>query len=170
MNRKVLIIGSLVSLPLIAFLAVSFRFDPRAIDSPLVGRPAPEFVLADLEGNVVSSKSLAGKPVVLNFWATWCVPCMYEHPVFVQAARRYEGKVEFLGVIYQDEEQDIRRFLAQRGSWGPSLVDPDTRVAIAYGVYGVPETFFIDAEGVIVQKLAQAVTPGMLDRILGPLL
>ncbi len=170
MNRKVLVVGSLLTLPLLAFLAVSFRFDPRSIESPLIGQPAPDFVLTDLDGNVVSSKDLAGRPLVLNFWATWCVPCMYEHPVFVEGARRYAGRVEFVGVVYQDNERDIRRFLAERGSWGPSLVDPDTRVAIAYGVYGVPETFFIDRDGVVVEKLAQPVDAATLDRILGKLL
>lgn len=170
MNWRVLLIGSALTLPVLIFLGIAFRFNPNAIDSPLVGKPAPEFVLTDLDGNTVSSAALAGQPVVLNFWATWCQPCLYEHPVFVDGARRYEGRVKFVGVVYQDEPASIRRFIAQRGGWGPALLDRDSKVAIAYGVYGVPETFFIDRHGTIVEKLAQPVDRATLDRLLGAML
>ena len=170
MNKKVLLIGGLISLPVLVFLAISFQFDPRQIDSPLLGKQAPGFVLQDLEGNEVNLEALRGKPVMLNFWATWCQPCIVEHPVLQAGARRYADRVHFLGVIYQDETDAIRRFIRQKGSWGPSLIDPDVKVGIAYGVYGAPETFFIDADGVIVEKVTGALSPARLDHILGALL
>ncbi|MDH3254447.1 MAG: redoxin domain-containing protein [Acidobacteriota bacterium] len=170
MNKKVLLTGSLLSLPVLVFLGISFRFDPRTIDSPLIGKTAPGFALEDLDGNRIDLAALRGKPVLLNFWATWCQPCIVEHPVLQAAARRYADRVHFLGVIYQDENDAILRFLRQRGSWGPSLVDPDVKVGIAYGVYGAPETFFIDSSGIVAEKVTGPLSPGQLDRILGGLL
>ncbi len=170
MNRKVLLFGTLLVAPLLIFLALSFRFNPNLIDSPLIGKPAPAFTLRDLDGEVVRLRDLAGRPVVINFWATWCQPCIVEHPVLISGARRYSGRVTFLGVVYQDRPELIRQFLRERGAWGPSLLDPDNGVALAYGVYGAPETFFIDAAGVIAEKVTGPVSPGQLDRILGGLL
>lgn len=158
MNRTVLVIGALIVVPLLVFLAIAFRFDPRTIESPLVGKPAPEFALVDLDGRRVDLAELEGKPVVINFWATWCQPCVVEHPMLVEAARIYDGRAHFLGIVYQDEPDLIRRFVDRRGAWGPALLDPDSRVAIAYGVYGAPETFILDADGTIVRKVT-----GMLD-------
>ena len=152
MNRTVLIVGAVLTLPMLVFLAIGLQNDPRQIDSPLIGKKAPPFALMDLDGQRVSLEELRGRPVLLNFWATYCVPCVAEHGTFQAATRRLGDEVVFLGVIYHDETALIRRFLAQRGSWGRTLVDPEAQVAIAYGVYGVPETFLIDREGVIVDK------------------
>jgi len=170
MNRKVLIVGALIVTPLLIFLALSFGKDPRAIDSPLVGRMAPDFALRGLDGEMVRLADLRGKPVVINFWATWCQPCIAEHPVLQAGARQYEGRAEFLGVIYQDEPAKIQAFLDRRGAWGPSLVDEAGTVAIAYGVYGAPETFFIDPDGVIVKKLTGSVYPDELANQLNSML
>ncbi len=170
MNRVALVLGAIFVIPLLIFLALSFRNDPRAIDSPLIGKSAPTFTLADLNGDIHSLAAARGRPVVLNFWATWCQPCVVEHPVLVAYARRYAGRVEFVGVIYQDKPELIREFLIQRGTWGPALIDPGSEVAIAYGVYGAPETFIVDADGTIVERIAGLVTPEALDRILGALL
>ncbi len=170
MNRTVVLVGALIVTPLIVVLALSFGKDPRAIDSPLIGKAAPTFTLRDLDGDVVALEELRGQPVVLNFWATWCQPCVVEHPLLIASANRYEGQVRFVGVIYQDEPQDIRRFVSQRGSWGPSLIDTDGDVAIAYGVYGAPETYFISSDGVIAEKVVGAIRPDVMASILGPLL
>jgi cytochrome c biogenesis protein CcmG/thiol:disulfide interchange protein DsbE len=170
MNKAALIVGALIVTPLLVVLALSFGKDPRAIDSPLVGKTAPTFVLQDLDGQLVSLEELRGQPVVLNFWATWCQPCVVEHPVLVASAQRYKGQARFIGVIYQDEPEDIRKFLSQRGSWGPTLQDSDGKVAIAYGVYGAAETFFISSEGVIARKVTGAIHPDVMTSILGQLL
>jgi cytochrome c biogenesis protein CcmG/thiol:disulfide interchange protein DsbE len=170
MNRKVLIVGGLVVVPLLVFLAISFNFNPNLIDSPLIGKPAPDFTLQDLDGNIWSLAELKGKPVVINFWATWCQPCIAEHPVFLGAADFYGDQVQFLGVIYNDEVPQIRRFIAQRGAWGPALVDPDVAVAIAYGVYGAPETYFIGRDGTIVEKVTGPVDGSMMRRLVDGML
>ncbi len=157
MNRTVLIVGTLITVPLLVFLALSFGKDPRAIDSPLIGKPAPAFALRDLDGQPLSLADLRGQPAVLNFWATWCQPCIVEHPVLMTAAREYAGRVRFVGIVYQDEPELIRRFQVERGAWGPALVDPDGSVAIAYGVYGAPETFFLDSTGTVRRKVTGAL-------------
>jgi len=170
MNRTVLIVGAVIVVPLLVFLALAFQSDPRQIDSPLVGKTAPPFALTDLEGRLWQLEDLRGKPVVINFWATWCQPCMVEHPILIAGSRRYGDDVQFLGVIYQDRPAAIQRFLDRSGSWGPSLVDEGSQVAIAYGVYGAPETFFIDPDGVIVEKVVGIVTPEILAEHLGGML
>ncbi|HEX2122195.1 MAG TPA: redoxin domain-containing protein, partial [Thermoanaerobaculia bacterium] len=123
--------------------------------SPLIGKPAPEFALREVgTGRTVDLTSFKGKPVVINFWATWCAPCWDEHPVLVANARMHEPQVQFLGVVFQDTEEKILGFLQQRGSGYPTLVDDKGKTAIAYGVGGVPETYFLDADGTIVSKFS----------------
>jgi len=170
MNRLVLIFGLLIIAPLLIFLALSFGKDPRALDSPLVGKPAPNFVLMGIDGELVRLEEFRGQPVFLNFWATWCQPCIVEHPVLRAGAKRYEGRVQFLGVVYHDEVEKIQAFLDSRGEWGPTLLDEDGSVAVAYGVYGAPETFFIDRDGIIVEKFTGPLYPEFLRRKLDSLL
>ncbi len=153
MNRKVFAAGLLVTLPLLAVLVVNLGRDPHAVDSPLIRKPAPPFTLAPVGGGApVSLASLRGRPVVINFWATWCVPCYQEHPVLAQTARALGPQVQFLGIVYDDEEARVKAFLAEKGSAYPSLMDAGGKTAIAYGVYGVPETYFVDPQGTIVAK------------------
>jgi cytochrome c biogenesis protein CcmG, thiol:disulfide interchange protein DsbE len=158
-NRKVLVAGVVIALPLLAVLVANLGRDPHSVRSPLVGRPAPPFSLVPVGGGTpISLESLHGKPVVINFWATWCVPCFQEHAVLVDSARSL-ADVQFLGIVYEDEEARTGEFLRQRGTAYPSLMDKDGKTAIAYGVFGVPETFFIDRVGRIVEKVV-----GPLDR------
>jgi cytochrome c biogenesis protein CcmG/thiol:disulfide interchange protein DsbE len=154
-NRKVLVIGLAAVLPLVGVLLANIDRDPNPSlqRSPMLGRTAPPFSLVPVGGGPpVSLEALRGRPVVVNFWATWCAPCMQEHEVLQQAARAHGAQVQFLGVVYDDEESRVRQFLARYGTAYPSLLDDNGRTAIAYGVYGVPETYFIDAQGQIVQK------------------
>jgi cytochrome c biogenesis protein CcmG/thiol:disulfide interchange protein DsbE len=151
-NKRVLVVGAAIVLPLLAILVANLGRDPHMVRSPLVGRPAPPFSLQPVGGGAAATlESFRGKPLVINFWATWCVPCFEEHPALAAAARGLPD-VQFIGVVYEDEEARTQAFLKERGSTYPSLMDPDGRTAIAYGVFGVPETFFIDAEGRIVEK------------------
>lgn len=163
MNRTVLIAGAAITLALVAILFVGLGKDPQAIDSPLVGRPAPEFVLKAVgSGQDIDLQRLRGKPVVVNFWATWCVPCYEEHPVLVENARSIGPGVQFVGVVFNDTEQNILSFLHQRGYAYPTLLDEQGKTAIAYGVGGVPETFFINPRGTIVAKYAGPLTSELL--------
>lgn len=156
-NLWVLGVGLSLVLVLVAILFSGFGKDPRAVPSVLDGRVAPPWTLADFEGQHVSLDGLRGTPVVLNFWSTWCGPCKYEHPILQEAQAR-NPDVRFLGVLYSDEPDKARRYLRGAGSAYPNLVDEGNRVAIDYGVAGVPETFFIDREGVIKHKFVGPLT------------
>ena len=100
------------------------------------------------DGSTLSMASLRGKPLILNFWATWCGPCWEEHPTLVANARELGESVQFVGVVFQDSEEKIQTFLTQRGSAYPTLIDEKGKTAIAYGVGGIPETYFLDKNGV----------------------
>jgi cytochrome c biogenesis protein CcmG, thiol:disulfide interchange protein DsbE len=156
-----------LALPIVALLtwllAFGFGRDPGAIQSPLVGKAAPLFVLKPTHGHQsVSLAALRGTPVILNFWASWCVGCRVEHPYLVQAERRWGRQVHFIGIVYEDSAAAADDFMRGYGSAWPDLVDPNSAVAINYGVYGVPETFFIDGAGRVMAKRIGPLTPSLL--------
>lgn len=169
---SVLLVGLLLVGPLIWVLRRGFDFDPHYIESPLVGRNAPDFSLPSLDGDkTVQLADLGGKPTVVNFWATWCIPCKQEHPMLVEAARAYGDAVNFVGIVYQDEPANIHAWLNRNGGYAfPILIDQGTSAAIAYGVYGVPESFVLDASGLIVHKFTGPIDPTQLQSLLGSLL
>jgi cytochrome c biogenesis protein CcmG/thiol:disulfide interchange protein DsbE len=153
-NRTVLINGLIIVAAVVFVLFAGLGKDPQHIDSPLIGKPAPPFALKAVgTGETIDLESLRGKPVILNFWATWCGPCYDEHPTLVANARNLPN-VQFVGVVFNDDEDKIQRFLAQRGAAYPTLLDANGKTAIAYGVGGVPETYFINPAGTIVAKFA----------------
>lgn len=154
-----LMIGLALVVPLIWLFVRGLGFDPKDVASPLIGKPAPAFALEGLDGARLTSDSLRGRPVILNFSATWCVPCRAEHPELVMAAKRF-ADARVVGVIYEDDPAAVKAWVG-KGAF-PTLIDPGGQTAIAYGVYGVPETFFIDARGIIRDKVKGPVD---LDRI-----
>ena len=145
--------------------------DPRELPSPLIGRPAPAFELVSIDGRMIDSATLRGKTVLVNFWASWCFECIEEHRVLIEAQEQYGPDLVIIGVLYQDSVNDALAFLARYGDGGwPNLIDTDGRLAIDYGVSGVPESFFIDAAGTVRYKQWGAVTRSVLDAQLPALL
>jgi len=171
MNWRNALIAALVVVPLLILLALGFGHDPREVPSVLTGHPAPELTLTSLTGQTVRLADLRGKPVVVNFWSTWCEPCKTEAPLLRQAALAYGGRVHFVGIIYEDEPDRVRQYLSERPLGYMQLIDPKSLTAIDFGVAGVPESFIIDAAGIIRHKeagmLSAEVIEGTLDRLLG---
>jgi cytochrome c biogenesis protein CcmG/thiol:disulfide interchange protein DsbE len=182
---KKVFIPLIVFLGLVVFLAIGLKRDPREIPSPLLNKAAPEFSLFTLEGeDKFSPAQMQGKVWIFNVWATWCVACREEHPVLVAFAQQY--KVPIVGLSYKEiQPQDAAAkaspevklqvarersvvWLKRHGNpYVTSVMDLDGRVGIQYGVYGVPETYVIDKQGVIRYKRVGVVTPELLaDKIL----
>ena len=152
--------------PVLGLLAYGFRVNPHDIPSPLVGRPAAPFVLRTFDGKDVSLASLRGRVVVLNFWASWCYPACYEEaPALERSWRAYRDReVSVVGVAIQDRPDAARKFIADFSLSFPNAPDPDGKVSVDYGVYGVPETFFIDRAGRIRRKQTGAVSDDLFRR------
>jgi cytochrome c biogenesis protein CcmG/thiol:disulfide interchange protein DsbE len=155
----------LACVPLIILLAYGFRTDPKAIPSPLVQKLAPGFRIAIYGGDDLSLEGLKGKPVVVNFWASWCYPACYEEAPLLQATwQKYKDKgLTMIGVDIQDKEESAREFMRRFNFTFPNGPDPGSKISIDYGVYGVPETFFIDRQGQITYKHVGALTPELIE-------
>jgi cytochrome c biogenesis protein CcmG, thiol:disulfide interchange protein DsbE len=153
-------------------LAYGLGRDPRFIASPLPGRAAPDFKLPMLEtADSLELSELRGSVVLVNFWASWCLPCRAEHPILLDGARKYMPQgVRFIGITYNDAVEDSKRWLQEMGQAFPSLTDTGARTAINYGVAGVPETFIIDKHGVVAFKKFGPITAEELTRQLDSLL
>jgi cytochrome c biogenesis protein CcmG/thiol:disulfide interchange protein DsbE len=158
-------------LVLLVFLGAGLQLNPREVPSPLIGKAAPGFALTRLDdpSRVVKREELLGQVWMLNVWASWCTPCREEHPLLVELGKR--KLVPIYGLNYKDTRPQAQGFLAQLGNpYEASLFDSDGRVGIDFGVYGVPETFIIDREGVIRLKHIGALTPEVLRTRIEPLL
>ena len=170
MGRVRWLIVPVAVVPLAWLLLQGIGRDPRNIPTPLTGEPMPAFSLADLDGNRVEADTLRGRPVVLNFWASWCAPCVEEHAVLAEAAQEHGDAVAIIGVLYQDEPAAALDFLARYGDYGwPSVIDEGGRLAIEFGVTGPPETFFIDADGIVRARESGPLTDEVLRAELAPL-
>jgi cytochrome c biogenesis protein CcmG/thiol:disulfide interchange protein DsbE len=150
----------LSAIPVLALLAYGFRTNPRDIPSPLVGRPAAAFRLTSFAGQPIALDALRGRVVVLNFWASWCYPACYEEaPALERSWREWRDRgVTVVGVAIQDTEDKAKKFIEDFGLTFVNAPDATGRVSIDYGVYGVPETFFIDRRGRIRAKHVGPVT------------
>ncbi len=153
---------------LVGFLAVGLRHDPHEVPSPLIDKPAPAFQLAQLNDSsrTFSAADMRGKVWLLNVWASWCVTCRDEHPLLLQYAR--SGALPIYGLNYKDKREDALSWLGELGDpYVLSVSDNDGRVGIDYGVYGAPETYLIDRDGIIRFKQVGPVTPDIWqDKIL----
>jgi cytochrome c biogenesis protein CcmG/thiol:disulfide interchange protein DsbE len=155
---------------LLIFLAIGLGHDPHEVPSPLINKPAPAFQLPQLQdpGKSFSAADMRGKVWLLNVWATWCMPCREEHPLLVELSR--SGAVPIYGLDYKDKREDALSLLSEMGN--PYVLcasDADGRVAIDYGVYGVPETYVIDREGVIRFKQVGPLTTEAIQNTVLPL-
>ena len=169
MKRLYWTIGVFVAL--LALLAVGLKLNPREVPSPLIGKPAPAFelpLLAKPEQRF-SEKTLLGKPWVLNVWASWCPPCLAEHPVVSQMSR--SGLAPVVGLNYKDTREEALPWLERNGNPFQVVVfDPNGRIGIDYGVYGVPETYVIDRAGIIRYKHIGPLTPEVVQERIEPML
>ncbi|OYT99658.1 MAG: DsbE family thiol:disulfide interchange protein [Burkholderiales bacterium PBB1] len=160
----------LVFVVMAGFLAIGLKLDPREVPSPLIGKPAPAFDLPQLAApdQRLAAKDLRGQVWLLNVWASWCVACRQEHPLLVEIAKT--GQLKLYGLNYKDKRDDALGWLNRYGNpYLQSVSDTDGLVGIDYGVYGVPETFVIDKQGVIRYKQIGPVTPEALRDKLLPL-
>lgn len=160
-----------VFLALVSLLAIGLTRDPRLVPSPLVGQPAPAFALTDLQqpDHTVTRADLLGKVFLLNVWATWCVSCRAEHEVLMQIAR--QGDVPIYGLNYKDDRQEAVRWLERLGNpYVRNLYDPEGQVGLDLGVYGTPESFLVDQNGVILHKHVGPITAAIWQQELRPLI
>ena len=145
-----LIVALAVIGALLGLFAVTIGRGTTAGTLSHVGRPAPAFSLERLDGGRLSLGDLSGRPVVLNFWASWCQPCREEAAMLMKLAADHADRgVAVIGVVYQDDAASASDFMRRYGQTYPGLVDPSGRTALDYGVFGIPETYFIDSTGVI---------------------
>ncbi len=172
----------LMVLPLLAFIVLAALFwlrlgsgDPSRIPSALIGRPAPQTTLPQLEGLQndgaqvpgLDPAAFKGKVSLVNVWASWCVPCHDEAPLLVELAK--DKRMQLVGINYKDAPDNARRFLGRYGNpFGRVGTDANGRASIEWGVYGVPETFIVGREGTIVYKLVGPITPDNIEAVLKP--
>jgi cytochrome c biogenesis protein CcmG/thiol:disulfide interchange protein DsbE len=172
-RRRLLLFGIPLALFVLvgAFLAIGLTRDPSTLPSALVGKPAPEFKLPPIYGrdeHGLSRADLGGRPMLVNVFASWCVPCRVEHPLISELA---EQGVVVQAINYKDRPEDAKAWLAELGDHFEHVgADRDGRVAIDWGVYGVPETFVIDKDGRIAYRHVGPIQPNDLERTILPLL
>ena len=169
-RRRVLMLPMLLFLALATFLALGLGRDPRLVPSPLIGKPVPEFALAPVQGRTaaLASADLHGQVSLVNVFASWCAACREEHPLFMALAAA--GTIPIHGLNYKDRPEDAAAWLDALGDpYTRTGADLDGRVGIDWGVYGVPETFLIDAQGHIVFKQIGPITADLLTQKLLPL-
>jgi len=153
------------------FLAVGLTLNPREIPSPLIGKPVPEFSLPPVQGRTLglSSADLKGEVSLVNVFASWCVACRAEHPLLMEL--RDKGVVAVHGLNYKDRPADAEKWLNELGDpYTRTGADINGRVAIDWGVYGVPETFLIDRQGRIAYKQIGPLNPEVLEKTILPLI
>ena len=169
-RRRELVWGAGVVLVVLVGVGAAFgaRFgtDPSVVDSPMIGKPMPEVTLPYLEreGDLALT-DLEADVLVVNFWASWCVPCREEHDDLLAAAARYDDQgVTFVGIVFQDRPEQAIAFLDELGRGYDHLLDPGSRAAIDFGVFGIPETYFVDGDGIVRAKIVGASDLGLLSQ------
>jgi cytochrome c biogenesis protein CcmG/thiol:disulfide interchange protein DsbE len=153
------------------FLAIGLKLNPTEIPSPFIGKPAPAFSAATLDNpqQQLTPADLQGKVWLFNVWASWCTSCRAEHPVLNELAKQKAALI--IGLNYKDTREDALNWLGRLGNpYDVSVTDPEGRIGIDWGVYGVPETFVVDKKGIIRHKQTGPVTPESVRQTLSPLI
>ena len=164
------LIPLLIFIMLVTFLGIGLTLDPREVPSPLIDKPMPEFSLQQLEDSQknIGSGNFVGQVALLNVWASWCIACREEHPLLLELAD--SGAVDIFGLNYKDKRTDAIQWLHYFGNpYLTSAHDLDGKVGIDFGVYGVPETFIIDQQGIIRYKHVGPITRQVIDDEILPL-
>ncbi|MGI8658947.1 MAG: TlpA family protein disulfide reductase [Candidatus Limnocylindria bacterium] len=166
-----LVAAAIVPLLLLGVLGIVLLSRAPSASPTAIGRPAPDFTVADLDGNPIRLADLRGRPVIVNFWASWCGPCVEEFPLLNAAAaeHREEGLV-VVGIVYRDRSEAARDFMARNGGTWPSAMDPGERVATDYGILGAPETYFIGRDGSIVARQIGQISASSLNEKLAAII
>ncbi|MEA2717615.1 MAG: cytochrome c biosis protein CcmG, thiol:disulfide interchange protein DsbE [Actinomycetota bacterium] len=170
-TRRALWIAVGVAVPvflLVVVLATRPAASTRQVRSPLLGKAAPAAESTTIDGDAVKLSALHGQWVVVNFFATWCVPCRIEHSELEQfhTSHRAAGDASVLGVVFGDSAQAVKEFRTDEGGDWPMLTDPDGRIALNFGVSGVPESFLVDPDGIVRSRILGGVRAADLDRLL----
>ncbi len=153
-----------VLLPVLVVFGTRLDKDATQVPTVLIGKPAPAFDLRTVDGRSVSPSQLAGKPYVVNFWASWCPPCREEHGTLRAFWERYrDSGVQLLGVIFKDSPSAARAFQQDLGGDWPLVEDPGGRTAVEFGLVAPPETFIVNSRGIISAKFIGALKPGQLE-------
>jgi cytochrome c biogenesis protein CcmG/thiol:disulfide interchange protein DsbE len=171
LRNLLFILPVLLFITLAAYFALALRpgNDPRELPSALLNKEAPRFSLAGLDGAGIARDGLKGGPVLINFFASWCVPCRIEHPLLMRLAEH--DHVPLYGIDYKDQPEAARKLLARFGDPYRAIgQDSDGRTGLDFGVYGVPETYVIDGKGYIRKRFVGPLTAQQVDKELLPLL
>jgi cytochrome c biogenesis protein CcmG/thiol:disulfide interchange protein DsbE len=171
MRRALYLLPLILFMVLVGYFAMALRpgYDPQTLPSAMIDKEAPAFDLAGLNGEGISRDGLKGGPVLINFFASWCVPCRVEQPVLMRLANREH--VPLYGIDYKDQPEDANKLLAQFGDpYRRVGLDPDGHVGLDFGVYGVPETYVLDASGHIRKRFVGPLTAEEVEKELLPLL
>lgn len=173
-GRAALAIAVTVGVVLLLLVVVLFTrkgADEKATYTPLQDKPVPEVKGTTIDGSSYDIDEHRGRWVVVNFFATWCVPCQQEHPELTSFARRHlqDGKADVVSVVFQDDPAKVRAYFAQNGGEWPVIVGSDTDFALAFSITGVPESFIVDPYGIVRARLIGGVTSTGLDAEIGEL-
>ena len=172
--RRYLVSAAVVPVLFLALFGVLLLLRPATDSGPAgasVGHPAPELALVDTDGNEIRLSELRGRPVMVNFWASWCGPCVEEFPRIREAVAEHRDEgLTVIGVVYQDRWSSAVEFMEQMDAPWQAAMDPGGRTATAYGIFGPPETFFIDRDGVVAARQIGPFSAEALDRHLARIL